>query len=164
MRNYFKHVDRIMGHYSTGTTGGELMAKLREEKRCHRRALTMARDEERDELDPSKHYYPRDRVWQWRRSEEEDETSSSSDQGEPFDSLLGLPRRRDAVLQGRGARGRSLQAAGLGRRGIRGRGRGHMDNYMDNYSQSDNSSDSSEPPQQRNEIESDTDSSNFGVQ
>ena len=103
MRNYFKHVDRIMGHYSTGTTGGELMAKLREEKRCHRRALTMARDEERDELDPSKHYYPRDRVWQWRRSEEEDETSSSSDQGEPFDSLLGLPRRRDAVLQGRGA-------------------------------------------------------------
>ena len=62
MRNYFKHVDCIMGHYSTGTMGGELMAKLREEKRCHRRAQTMARDEERDELAPSKHYYPRDRV------------------------------------------------------------------------------------------------------
>ena len=160
MTNYFKHVDRIMGHYSTGTTGGELMARLREEKRSHRRALTMAKDEEREEFAPSKHSYPRDRVWEWRRSEEEEEEdrSSSSDQGEPFDSLLGLPRRGAAALEGRGARGQSL-----GRGGRRSRGRVVTPGYIDNYSQSDSESNVSETPQRRQHGESDSSNSSFGV-
>ena len=145
-----------MGHYSTGTTGGELMAKLREEKKSHRRAHTMARDEEREEFAPSKHSYPRARVWNWRRSEEEEEeTSSSSDQEEPFDSLLGLPRRGAAALEGRGAPGRSR-----GRGGRRGRGRVVTPGYLD-YSQSD--SDVSETPQLRQEADSDSSNSSFGV-
>ena len=52
-----------MGHYSQGTTGGELLAKLREEKRSHRRALTIARDEEKEEFAHSKHNYPRNRPY-----------------------------------------------------------------------------------------------------
>ena len=130
------------------------MAKLREEKRSHRRAQTMARDEEREELGPSKYAYSRDRIWEWRRSEEEEEqTSSSSDQGAPFDSLLGLPRRGAAALEGRGAPGRS--------RGRGGRGRGATSGYVDDISQSD--SDSSESPLLREEAGSDTSTSSFGV-
>ena len=142
-------------------TGGELMAKLREEKKSHRRAQTMARDEEREELAPSKHSYPRDRVWEWRRSEEEEdeERSSSSDQGEPFDSLLGLPRRGAAALESRGAQGRSLASGGG--RGRGGKGRGATPGYIDNYSQSD--SDLSETPQLREHVESDSSNSSFGV-
>ena len=39
------------------------MAKLREEKRSHRRALTIARDEEKEEFAPSKHSYPRNKPY-----------------------------------------------------------------------------------------------------
>ena len=147
-----------MGHYSAGTTGGELMAKLREEKKSHRRAHTMARDEEREEFALSKHSYPRDRVWEWRKSEEEEEgeTGSSSDQEQPFDSLLGLPRRGAAALEGRGARGRSLV-----RGGGRSRGQVATAGYYDTYSQSD--SDSSEPPQLREQASTDSSNSSFEV-
>ena len=145
------------------------MAKLRAEKKSHRRAQTAARDEERDDLAPSKHSYPRDKVWEWRRSEEEDEeTSSSDDQGGPFDSLLGLPRRGAAAMEGRGAQGQSLGRGGRrGRRGRGGRGgrgsRGHASTsgYIDSYSQSD--SDVSETQQLREYVESDSSNSSVGV-
>ena len=114
----------------------------------------MARDEEREELAPSKHVYPRDRVWDWRRSEEEEEQTNSSDnQGAPFNSLLGLPRRGEAARERRGAPGRS--------RGRGGRGRGATSGYVDNISESD--SDSREPSFPREEAGSDTSSSSFGV-
>ena len=118
----------------------------------------MVRDKERDVLAPSKHYYPRYRVRQWRRCVEKEERSSSSDQEEPFDSLLGLPRRGAAALEGRGARGQSL-----GRGGRRSRGRVATPGYIDNYSQSDSESNVSETPQLRQHGESDSSNSSFGV-
>ena len=87
-----------------------------------------------------------------------EERSSSSDQGEPFDSLLGLPRRGAAGLEGRGARGQSL-----GRGGRRSRGRVVTPGYIDNYSQSDSESNVSETPQLRQHGESDSSNSSFGV-
>ena len=71
MRNCFKHVDKFVSIYEEGVTGTKVFERMKEIKKSHRRAMTLALEEERDEFARSKHWYGRDRAWEWTGEEEE---------------------------------------------------------------------------------------------
>ena len=49
MRNCFKHVDKFVSIYEEGVTGTKVFERMKEIKKSHRRAVTLALEEERDE-------------------------------------------------------------------------------------------------------------------
>ena len=67
-----------MNLYKAGDTGNAVFEKMKEARKSHRKAVTLAKDAERDEFALSKYDYRRDRDWAWEEEESDQGAASYS--------------------------------------------------------------------------------------